>query len=440
MVDEDNSNKDAVTTVVTAVPVEDATPSAMEAPPPTSESSDDKNPDLKEEVDNGKQDNDEEVDAVMVDVEKVEEEKTDSVEKVEEDKQGETPAATPAPAPAATAPTPTGRRSSFGRERKSTSILDTSQESKKKEICIEQGTGTTLAAMPIVVENLKKITYNDPSLKAVYGIVFGQGKKKEFKKHLLQFNGFVYSAAAETAAATMILGAEATAAIEKRTVADIRDKKKEKMYKLKMDELKAVMDLLDIDRCPESFADDGQPEEGATKKKGIDKEMLCTRFLEWLESPTINTSGKPPASSKKKKKKKRKSSTTTTAVTKTSTTTATKKRKSTTDAAAAKKKKKKTTTTAATTAKKKKSKAVVVVAAAEDDDTETEDDDDSVLACTIPGVSGEKMRAKVGQIVSKADKDTLTVKGVRKLMEDWLDTDLSQHKDYIRALTMEFLC
>jgi len=80
------------------------------------------------------------------------------------------------------------------------------------------------------------------------------------------------------------------------------------------------------------------------------------------------------------------------------------------------------------------------VAAAEDDDTETEDDDDSVLACTIPGVSGEKMRAKVGQIVSKADKDTLTVKGVRKLMEDWLDTDLSQHKDYIRALTMEFLC
>ena len=57
---------------------------------------------------------------------------------------------------------------------------------------------------------------------------------------------------------------------------------------------------------------------------------------------------------------------------------------------------------------------VVVVAAAEDDDTETEDDDDSVLACwgggdcTIPGVSGEKMRAKVG--VSKTDKDTLTVK------------------------------
>jgi len=435
--DEDNSNKDAVTTAVPAVPGEDTTPSTMEAaPPPTTESSN-KNPDLREEAENGKQDNDEEEDAVMVEVTKVEKEKTDRIDNVvKEDKQEETVTPTPAAAPVAATPTP-GRRSSFGRARKSTSILDTSQVSKKKDVCIEQGTGTTLAAMPIVVENLKKMTSNDPRLKAVYGIVFGQGKKKEFKKHLLQFNGFVYSAAATAAAATAP-GVDAAAAA-KKAAADIRDKKKEKMYKLKMDELKAVMDLLDIDRCPESFVD-GQ-EEGE-KKKGVDKEMLCTRFLEWLESPTINTSGKPPASSKKKKKKKRKSSTTTTtAVTKTSTTTATKKRKSTTDAAAAKKKKK--TTTAAK--KKKNSKKagvadVVVVAAAEDDDTETEDDDDSVLACTIPGVSGEKMRAKVGQIVSKADKDTLTVKGVRKLMEEWLDTDLSQHKDYIRALTMEFLC
>merc|ERR1712028_162706 len=128
-----------------------------------------------------------------------------------------------------------------------------------------------------------------------------------------------------------------------------------------MDELKAVMDLLDIDRCPESFVDGGQQEEGETKKKGVDKKMLCTRFLEWLESPTINTSGKPPASSKKKKKKKRKSSTTTTtAVTKTSTTTATtKKRKSTTDAAAAKKKK--TTTSAKKKNSKKAGVADVVV-------------------------------------------------------------------------------
>merc|ERR1712194_320647 len=53
------------------------------------------------------------------------------------------------------------------------------------------------------------------------------------------------------------------------------------MYKLKMDELKAVMDLADIDRS--ATASVGS-ETGVKVTPG--KEALCDRFLEWLENPT----------------------------------------------------------------------------------------------------------------------------------------------------------
>ena len=66
------------------------------------------------------------------------------------------------------------------------------------------------------------------------------------------------------------------------------------MYKLKLDQLKEVMDLADIDRSLESFG-----------KKNPDKDMLCTRFLEWLEEP--KESGKKL---KQKTAAKRKSSST----------------------------------------------------------------------------------------------------------------------------------
>merc|ERR1712194_650583 len=57
----------------------------------------------------------------------------------------------------------------------------------------------------------------------------------------------------------------------------------------------------------------------------------------------------------------------------------------------------------------------------------------------IPGVDIDKVKAKVESIVENADKSELTVKGVRKMLEDWLDTDLTDHKDAIRSIVMEVM-
>ena len=46
----------------------------------------------------------------------------------------------------------------------------------------------------------------------------------------------------------------------------------------------------------------------------------------------------------------------------------------------------------------------------------------------------EKLRAKVRSIVENANNEELTVNEIRTVLEDWLDTDLSDHKDAIRAL------
>ena len=68
------------------------------------------------------------------------------------------------------------------------------------------------------------------------------------------------------------------------------------MYKLKLDQLKEVMDLCDIDRSLERFGG----------KKSPDKDQLCNRFLEWLEEP--KASGKKLKGASKKPSAKRKSS------------------------------------------------------------------------------------------------------------------------------------
>ncbi|KAL9181682.1 LOW QUALITY PROTEIN: hypothetical protein ACHAXT_012025 [Thalassiosira profunda] len=61
----------------------------------------------------------------------------------------------------------------------------------------------------------------------------------------------------------------------------------------------------------------------------------------------------------------------------------------------------------------------------------------NVWGTSIPGVDSETVREKVKSIVESADKEELTVKGVRKLLEDWLDRDLSDHRDAIRFFVME---
>ena len=167
-----------------------------------------------------------------------------------------------------------------------------------------------------------------------------------------------------------------------------------KMYKLKMDQLKEVMDLCDIDRSLESFG-----------KKNPDKDMLCNRFLEWLEEPK--------ASGKKLKGK-------TAAKRKSSSSTAAKAPKKSSPAKKAKKE--------ASKPKPKKKKEVTPAA---------DSDDDGDVEVKIPGVSTDKIRSKIESIVANADRESVTVKDVRKKLEDWLDMDLTAHKDGIRALVME---
>ena len=164
------------------------------------------------------------------------------------------------------------------------------------------------------------------------------------------------------------------------------------MYKLKLDQLKDVMDLCDIDRSAESFGG----------KKNPDKDMLCTRFLEFLQQP--KASGKKLKGASKKASAKRKSSSSA--------------------AAPAPKKKSPAKKAKKETAKPKKKK------------TATPADDDDI---NIPGVSTDKIRAKIKSIVANADKDSVTVKDVRKKLEDWLDMDLVEYKNGIRTLVMDVM-
>lgn len=156
------------------------------------------------------------------------------------------------------------------------------------------------------------------------------------------------------------------------------------------------MDLCDIDRSTESFAE----------KKNPDKDMLCTRFLEWLKEP--KASGKKLKGATKKASAKRKSSSSATAK--------------------APKKKPPAKKTKKEVPKPKKKKQT---AAPADDDDEEE--------VNIPGVSTDKIRSKIQSIVANADKDSVTVKDVRKKLEDWLDMDLAEYKNSIRALVMDVM-
>jgi len=275
------------------------------------------------------------------------------------------------------------------RVRKSTENY-TVEDKPQKEKEIPKGQGEKLEEMPNVVANFKAITWSSPHLHDLYSIVFGQGKKKQFKGHLLQFNGVVFPEGKDEAAE--------------------KDKILARMYKLKMDELKAVMDLADIDRS--ATASVGS-ETGVKVTPG--KEALCDRFLEWLENPTA--SGKTID----KKKGKRKSTGSTKKVTPA-------------------KKARKITPSKKTSAKKEKSsekKATpkTVKAAPKSPKAKAS----KPIDLNIPGVDIDKVKAKVESIVENADKSELTVKGVRKMLEDWLDTDLTDHKDAIRSIVMEVM-
>jgi len=273
-------------------------------------------------------------------------------------------------------------------------------DTQKKEIEIPSGRGVKLSDMPNVVENFKAVTWSDPHLKMLHTLIFGgKGKKKEFKAHLLQFNGVVYP--------------------DGKDVEEERTKLREKMYKLTMLELLAVMDLVDVPRSASSF--------GLEKGKNPAKEEYCTRFLEWLEEPAASgNKRKEPASSSKKRKS---TGSTTSGSSKKSSSTEKKKSPST--------QKRKAATAATTTPKSKASasKATKPKSSKKADD----DEDEGEVNINIPGVDIDKLREKVRSIVSTGNRDTLSVKSIRSMLEEWLDTDLNDHKDAIRTIVMDEL-
>jgi len=283
---------------------------------------------------------------------------------------------------------------------------------------VPKGKGVKLSAMPNVVANFKDVTWSDPDLNSLHNVVFGQGRKKEYKANLLKFNGVVYSEGKEEAE---------------------KDKIRLKMYKLKMEALKATMDLADIDRSADSFE----------SKKAPGKEELCERFLEWLENPEAKDKKTPKKGKRKsagsagkgsaKKETPTKKAKKTTPAKKTPPAKKAVSAKKTPPAKKAVSAKKKTPIKMNSAKKKAATKKAATKKAATPTKGATKKSATKAVDLNIPGIELDKLREKVKSIVENADRKELTVKMVRKMLEDWLDTDLTDHKDAIRSLVMEVM-
>ena len=273
-------------------------------------------------------------------------------------------------------PTPTGGRGR--RERKSIEAFVPGDSEIKVKEAYPDGKGEKLSDIPNVVSNFKGITWSDPHLRILHTLAIGgQGKKKDLKSNLLEFSGIVYPVGKDIEAE--------------------RQKVKDKMYKMKMPDLKCVMDLVDIDRSTASF--------GLDDNKAPDKEDHCNRLLKWLE--------KPVASGKRNAKEEGGG--------------APKKRKS--GGMTAKKSPPPPSTKSNKTTEKKKTASV--------NNKSPPPKKAKKMDIDIPGVDFDKLREKVKSVVENSNKEEVTVKGVRKVLEDWLDTDLTEHKDAIRSLVMD---
>ena len=143
--------------------------------------------------------------------------------------------------------------------------------------------------------------------------------------------------------------------------------------------------------------------------------MLCDRLLEWLEEPSESGRNKRKMRTLKGAAKGGKAS------------------KNSKSEPSGKKRKATTTKPKQKAPAKKKQKKTKAPSSDDDDD----DDDDDNIKFNIPGTTIEQVRGKVKSIIEKADKTEVTVKMVRKKLEDWLDADLTDHKDAVRALALE---
>mmetsp|Transcript_37554 Transcript_37554/g.112593 ORF Transcript_37554/g.112593 Transcript_37554/m.112593 type:complete len:287 (-) Transcript_37554:329-1189(-) len=249
------------------------------------------------------------------------------------------------------------------------------------------GKGARLEDLPNVVANFGAVTCSSPHLRMLHILALGVGKKREFKFNLFSFSGLIFPEG------------------EKETEA-ARDKVRVKIMKLQLNNIKSVMDLADVERGRDSF-------EGTNPTKA----MLADRLLEWLEEPresgrnlrkmrTLKGAAKGGrvsgggASTKKRKIDEEGGNST-----------------------SKKEEPKKNIKAAKSSASKKLSKTSAKVS--------------PKMKLEIPGASVDQVRTKVKSIVQGADQQELTVKGVRKMLEDWLDCDLKEHKDAIRSLVME---
>ena len=295
-----------------------------------------------------------------------------------EDENEEEEEAKPKKEPKKKAPAPesaTGR-SSRGRVRKQVQSFTPDEEVEKK-VDIPKGRGTPLSDIPNIVANFQSVTWSHPHLKMLYNIIFGVGKKKEFKGHLLAYSGVP------------------------EDDSTLKEKMEAKVAKLQVSDLKSILDLVDVERGQDSFEE----------KKNPTKEMLETRLMEWLVSPS--DSGR---SKRKMRTIKGSASAGSGAKGKASSSSSSTKKKTSSKPAPAKRKSSGTAAAKKPAAKKSKK---------EDIDFD------------IPGTTIEQVRTKVKSIVEKADQESVTVKTVRKELEDWLDADLTEHKDAVRALVME---
>jgi len=151
------------------------------------------------------------------------------------------------------------------RQRKQVSHYTDKGSAVTKHFEAPTGSGTKIGDLPNVVERLSKFSGAGDELKAIHRVLFGTaGKKHEVKKHLYEFCGMAYVADENKAFG--------------------RERAFDSIGKWKMDLVKQVCDIFEVDR--------------SGKKT---KEELMDVLLDWLENP--KSSGKKSLEKKRPMKK-----------------------------------------------------------------------------------------------------------------------------------------
>ncbi|KAF0717534.1 Aste57867_2242 [Aphanomyces stellatus] len=290
------------------------------------------------------------------------------------------------------------------------------------EFVVPEGPGTKLRDIDYLGEKISKCGKRDAELlKMLYQVMFSRrfslGVMKEAKQHILDFSGFV------------TLGNDD----EKEK---FRDDLAIKLCRGTVGFVDVIMDFLHIDRSKKSFVDAGA--QGS-------KDDKVERIIDWLSSPTA-TDVKVKSSTKPKKAKKTKAATS-----KEKKTPASKKKMAAATADDAetddeendekpKKKAPKRKSEAKDGAAKKKTKKTAAPKPADEGETESDNEDFEEMARKAEERLKKKkklplpddIQAKVKQIVTEGDVETLTLKAVMDALTADLKVDVTPHKKAIK--------